>query len=194
MSFQVAESKPLPDKTEKEIDWLEAARERLDMTREELDQAIEEKMERFEGLVTLKSSAAILVCKDHDIEIVDEIRDDPRRINLQVKNLVPEMSSVDIRVRVVDVKDINQFNGGQVRSVVVKDKSGKTQLSFWDEDADQAGKLRSGDDLIVKNGYTNNEDKYEGSYCQDRYGVPGIQIGDSASVEVEEDGEWKEFL
>lgn len=162
------------------MDWKEEAQEKLELTEQELDEAIEEKKEEYDQLVSDDHSAAILVAKDHNVEIASKDTEEP----IELQNLVPEMQNVTLKATVIEVDDTHQFDGGQVRSVIIDDGTNQTQVSFWDEDADTAGNLELEDKLLVEGGYTNKEEKYEDSYCENMYGVPGVQIGDSTSVEV----------
>lgn len=174
-----------------EPEWVEEAERRLDISRSQLEQEMEAVLEEFDGLVTQDDAAAILVARSRGVNLVDEVSNDPRNYGLQIDNIVGGLNNVNLKCRVSHLQDKNQFDGGQVRSIVVEDETGETQVACWDEDADKVGSLSSGDVIAVENAYT-KEDMSD--YQRDRYGIPQVQLGDDASLRVKDDGEWIEIV
>ncbi len=174
------------------VDWFAEALKRLDMNENDLEEGVRIKKEDLDGLVTDDDAAAILICKDRGIELVEEVKGvSDAESTIDIDNIVPGLQDVRCKVTVQDVQDLVDRDWGKVRSVMVSDSSGRTQVSFWDEDAEQADKLSYGDELYIKGAYTKDE---MSDYMADRFGIPSIQIGDETSIEVNEDGNWVEFI
>lgn len=191
MTFSVSEHEEVQQQETDDMTWLEHAEERVPVGKDQLQERMQDMKDRYEGLVTSDEAAIILVAREEGVNLVQEVKDDPRSFELEVQNLIPGITSVSIRVSVEVVRSINDFGDGMVRSVEVSDSTGQTQISFWDEDAEEAGNLEPGDQLAVKNGYTKDDIS---DYMDDRFGVPAIQIGDDSRVEICRDEEWHDLV
>jgi DNA polymerase III alpha subunit (gram-positive type) len=114
----------------------------------------------------------------------------PGKPELDIENIHPQMFSVEIQATVTKIQTKNTFDGGQVRSIIIKDQTGKTQVTAWDDDTVVWDQFEQGDRIAVEGGYTNQEIS---DYQQDRFGVPAIQLGDDAVVARDTGEGWDEY-
>lgn len=165
-----------------EIDWVEEAMNYASFdSKEQLKAAMKRKKEQYDGLVTDDGAAAILVCRDQGVQLPDEIKNDPRRFDLDIENIVGGMRDVKLRKIVSRVQSTNNFDGGRVRNLTIKDSSGSTQVTAWNDDVEAFDRIEEGDEIVLKGGYT-KEDMSD--WQRDKYGIHAVHIGDKATLEV----------
>ncbi|MFX1607296.1 MAG: OB-fold nucleic acid binding domain-containing protein [Promethearchaeota archaeon] len=75
-----------------------------------------------------------------------------------IVDLTTGMWDVDIEGKVVTVYDVTDFTtkdgrDGRVRNVILADESGKTRVTFWNEDVDKIEKIKEGDVIRILHGY-----------------------------------------
>jgi len=75
---------------------------------------------------------------------------------MPIKDLEVKQSNVDIILEVVDIGDIREFQkfgrAGRVATATVKDETGETKLTLWNDEID---KVKKGDKIHLINGYVN---------------------------------------
>jgi replication factor A1 len=76
----------------------------------------------------------------------------------EIAELTTGMWDVDIEGKVVTVYDVNAFTtkdgrDGRVRNVILADESGKTRVTFWNEDVDKIAEIEEGDVIKILHGY-----------------------------------------
>ncbi len=106
-----------------------------------------------------------------------------------IADLITGMWDVDIEGKVVTVYDVTNFTtkdgrDGQVRNVILADESGKTRVTFWNEDVDKIEDIKEGDVLKILHGYVK-----EGF----RGGVE-FQVGRKAEIHINPKGSKLEKL
>lgn len=73
---------------------------------------------------------------------------------MQIKDLKPRMSKVDIVVEITDIGDTREFSKfgkpGRVATAIAKDETGTIKLTLWNEQIDE---FKVGDRVHLKNGY-----------------------------------------
>lgn len=75
-----------------------------------------------------------------------------------IVDLTTGMWDVDIEGKVVTIYDVNTFTNkdgqeGRVRNVILADESGKTRVTFWNDDVDKIEKIKEGDVIKILHGY-----------------------------------------
>jgi replication factor A1 len=122
-------------------------------TGQEIERLIEEKKQKFSGILSGKG-AAFMVAKDLGVEIGgDSLK------RLTVSQLKDGMQNVDLLVRVMQVFAQKSFekNGkkGKLCSMIVADSTGETRLTVWHEDVKkiQEAGIRRGTALLLHNCY-----------------------------------------
>ncbi|MCX6799268.1 MAG: hypothetical protein NTW59_04205 [Candidatus Diapherotrites archaeon] len=121
---------------------------------EEVQRLVDEKKERFAGLLT-DSGAALMVAKELGVDLQLE-----RRLQrLSIAELQDGMQNIDLVVRVMHVFSPKSFekNGkkGVLCSLIVGDKTGETRLTLWHNDVKkmQEQGIEKGSALMIQNGY-----------------------------------------
>ncbi len=76
----------------------------------------------------------------------------------EIVDLTTGMWDVDIEGKVVTVYDVTTFTtkdgrDGRVRNVILADESGKTRVTFWNDDVDKIEKVKEGDIIRILHGY-----------------------------------------
>lgn len=75
---------------------------------------------------------------------------------MQIKDLKPKNSNVDIVIDVIDVGESREFQkfgkSGSVATAVAKDETGDIKLTLWNDDIN---KVKAGDKVHIINGYVN---------------------------------------
>lgn len=175
-------------------DYRALALQNMDVTEEELDELIEEKKETYFDLVTRDDSAIILIGRDRGVHLT-EIAKEETKLELELENIVPGMRDVEVegKVHTVDDEFTKSDVDWRVRSVVIRDESGKAQISFWDEDSDTVEKLKRDDIIRIKGGYTKEEGQLS-DYVMSQFGVPGIQTGDDTTLEIKKEDGWETII
>ncbi|MFW9962123.1 MAG: OB-fold nucleic acid binding domain-containing protein [Candidatus Sifarchaeia archaeon] len=94
-----------------------------------------------------------------DAMAVTESRNVSEPIGLKnIVDLATGMWDVDIEGKVVTVYDVTTFTtkdgrDGQVRNVILADASGKTRVTFWNEDVEKIEEIEEGDVIKILHGY-----------------------------------------
>lgn len=147
--------------------------EHTELTPDEIEEETQAIVDQYDGLVH-PTGALYLLAFQHNTDPNQELGRTPPEFSIE--HLQPDMSDITIEAKVERIQDVNQFDGGQVRNIVVSDDTGRTQLTLWNEDVEVGDELRPGDVVCVEHGYTKESD-----WCFDRYGCPAeIRVGDGA--------------
>jgi len=77
----------------------------------------------------------------------------------QIAKLKPGMADVDVLARVVSIGPVREFRRptkevGHVATLIIKDATGSTRLTLWDEKIDVIERIRLGDIVLVESAYT----------------------------------------
>ena len=77
----------------------------------------------------------------------------------QIAKLKPGMADVDILARVVSIGSVREFRRptkevGHVATLIIKDATGSTRLTLWNEKTDVIERIRLGDIVLVESAYT----------------------------------------
>jgi len=163
--------------------------EETNLTTIEIENYVEQKQEKYGGLVN-ELAAHYLVARDHGISPNEELDYGYQEPELDIENVVPGINDLQITVTVDQVQATNTFEKegetNRVRNVVVKDGTGKTQLTLWGQDTEIADQLQQRDQLRIEGGYTSESD-----WCKKRYDCPAeLRLGDDGKLlRVRSEGE-----
>ncbi len=150
----------------------------------EVMQLINEKTQRFSGLLT-ENGAALMVAKELGVELGLERQTLER---LKIGQLKDGMNNVELLARVKHVFSPRQFekNGrrGILCNLIVADSSGEIRLTVWGKDVKklEQEKVQKGSILLLKNCYVK-------SYND----VPQLNLSYNGSIEVKPDAEGTEL-
>ncbi len=118
---------------------------------EELKKLISDKQLELSGLVS-EEGAAYIVGRELGVELIRDTRRE-----LKIKNVVPDMMSVNIVARVLNVFEPREFekNGkkGVVASMILGDETGTIRLPLWNDEVKLISTLGvTQDDLVEVSG------------------------------------------
>jgi len=135
---------------EKILDELE---KQTDISREELEERINNKQKELSGLVSLEG-AAHLIAKELGINLLDETRR-----KLEMKNIVSGMKNVNVIGRIFRISDIINFkrkdgSDGRVVNIFLADATGYVRIPLWNEQVNlvEEQTIKVGDIIQVING------------------------------------------
>src|SRR3989338_4931839 len=122
------------------------------LERVKIEKLIEEKQDELSGLVS-KEGAAYIVGRELGISLIKEGRQE-----FKIKNIIPDLSSVDLTAKVLGISDIRSFekNGkaGSVQNMQIGDETGQTRLVLWGEDSKKIEGIKEGDVVKILQAYS----------------------------------------
>ncbi|MBI4447524.1 DNA-binding protein [Candidatus Woesearchaeota archaeon] len=107
---------------------------------------------------------------------------------MEIKDLKPRQSKVEIEVDVEEKGEVREFDKfgakGRVATAIGKDSTGKIKVTLWNDEID---KVNVGDKIKITNGYV-NEFQGEKQLTAGRFGkLEVVSKGKSPSTKKEED-------
>ena len=99
--------------------------------------------------------------------------------HLKIGELEPNLSSVEVAGRVVEVTGPREFtrpdgSKGKVASLIIGDQSSTARVSLWGEHADEAGRINVGDVVKLSDAYT----------TLGLFGQPELHLGRQGNLEI----------
>ena len=148
-----------------------------DLSKEDVEAKIKEKIDQLGSLVS-KEGAAHIIANQVGVKVFEEIS----KKDLKIKSLIGGIGTVDLNVKVLNVYEVKTFvrkdKEARVVSLLVGDESGSCRLVVWDEKyIDVVAGLKEGDILRLKNLYS----KDNNSYIE-------VHLGGKGSLDVNPEG------
>lgn len=123
---------------------------------DELMSRIKQRQEELSGFVT-PEGAAIIVGRELGVQLV---RREPEVRELNIEDLMPGMSNVDIVGRTMRIYEPRTFertdgSAGRVANLILQDKTGQVKVVLWDDKVSliEEGRIQKGMALRVKGAY-----------------------------------------
>jgi len=149
-------------------------KEEKTITDSELEDRVKKKMDMLSGLIS-KEGAAYIVANELGVKLVQTTG------QLQIKNILVGMRSVETAGRVMRKFPINEFerNGrpGKVGSFMIADETGQIRMTAWHDMTDLLSKFEEGDII-----------KITGGYVRENNGFKEIHLNSSSKLEVNPEG------
>lgn len=143
-------------------DIIARIRQQKDVSVEEIEAKIKEKLARLSDLIS-REGAAHIVANEMGVKLFDDLRNRKLKIN----NLLGGMRSVTLAGKITQLFGVNHYNKngreGKVANMFIADETGRVRLVFWDTKHIQLiedGALKEGDVVKVKNGYVRVNNGY----------------------------------
>lgn len=119
------------------------------LSKDELEQAIEQKIEQFHGLLT-RDAAMKLIAKEKGLLKYEE------RV-FKIKDIPKAGRKINFTATIVRILPQMKYSTGKIsRSMIVKDDTGTIALKLWANDLQLFLKFKLGDSVEVKNAYERN--------------------------------------
>ena len=148
--------------------------EKTGLSKEEVEQRIEEKILELSNLVS-EEGAAYIVAKEEGLDLLEK-----RDRSLKIKNIIPGMKTVEVLGKILEISEQREFERektkGKVQHIIVGDDTGKIRVVFWNDKVALVENLDEGDVVRIKNGYTR----------ANTFGIPEIHMGRGSVIQKED--------
>ncbi len=151
---------------------IEKIKEKQDVSTEEIEAKIKEKLEQLAGLVS-RDGAAHIVANEMGVNAFEEFASG----NAKIGKLMPGMRNVDVTGKVVDKYEIREFSNdrgsGKVGSFLAGDETGLCRITCWHDMTDKMNALNKGDIVRIKS-----------AYARENNGRVELHLNDKSDIEV----------
>ncbi len=140
-------------------DIIERIKKEANISEEEINNKIEEKMKQLSGLISKEGSAHI-IANELGIKLLDSVSG-----KLQIKNILAGMRAVETLGKVQQIFPVREFQSGErqgkVGSLVLADETGSIRIVLWGEQADNLQNIKQNDIIKILGAYVreNNAQK-----------------------------------
>ncbi|MFC1741182.1 OB-fold nucleic acid binding domain-containing protein [Nanoarchaeota archaeon] len=145
-------------------------KEKADVSEEEVEKRIKEKLEQLAGLVS-RDGAAHIVANELGVNAFEEFSSG----KVKLDKLMPGMRSVDVVAKVVDVYEIREFSNdrgsGKVGSFLVGDETGLCRITCWHAQTDKMEGLKKDDVVKITNAYARENQSRIELHLNDKSGI-----------------------
>jgi replication factor A1 len=160
---------------------------KMGITKEELQNRIEDIKKEFDGLLSDEGALAI-IAKDCGVEIEEDAGIFQRR--LYINELEVGMQTVTVAGRVENIYPVRTFQrksgaDGKVVNLTLRDKTGSIRVALWDEHVNlvEDGSIKNGKIIELKNSYIK-----EGWQGQNE-----VNLGNRGEIELNPDVDAEDF-
>jgi ssDNA-binding replication factor A large subunit len=149
---------------------IQKIKEKAGLSDKEISSKIKDKMDLLSGLIS-EEGAAYIIANELGVKVYDEPG------NLQIKNIMTDMRSVDISGRVIKIYETRSWEKenrkGKVGSFLVGDDTGVMRVTCWNDKADLLLGLKE-----------NQTIKIEKAYTKENNGRIELHLGDKGNITV----------
>ena len=161
-------------------DIIAKIKEKADISEEDINNKIDEKLKQLSGLIS-KEGAAHIIANELGIKLFEEATG-----KLQIKDILVGMRSVETVGKVIRKFDVREFNvngrQGKVGNMIIGDETGTARVALWGNVADNLAKLNEGDIVKIVSGYVRENNGAKEIHMNERSSIvinpPGEEIGE----------------
>lgn len=172
-------------------DIVERILKETDISREELDEKIDQKISQLSDLIS-REGAAQIVANQMGVKVGGDLTDKKFKIN-EIPKGVGSVNALGKIVQIYEVREFNRNgNSGKVCNLVLGDETATIRVVIWDEKIIreiEEGNLNEGDILQIKNAYSrvNNgrNELHLGGKAYIDVNPSGVKIGEVQNRVVE---------
>ena len=154
-------------------------KEKTDISDEEINKRIEEKMEQLAGLIS-KDGAAHIVANELKVNVFEAALGGKITIN----KLIPGMRNVEVIGKVRAVYEIREFStdkgSGKVGSFLIADEEGMCRVTCWHAQTEKMSDIKEGDIVRIKEGYVRENNGRNEIHLNDKSDIeinpPGVEV------------------
>lgn len=155
---------------------IEIIKEKSELSDEEIDKKIQEKLSALSGLIS-KEGAAHIVANELKIKLFETTSG-----KVDIKNVMPGMKNIDVLGKVIDIYEVRDFQvsarSGKVGSFIIADGTGSMRIVAWGSMTENIEKLHKDDVIKIENAYSKkNNDWIE------------IHLNDNSTLTINPPGE-----
>ncbi len=142
-------------------DIIQKTKEKTNISEEELNARIKNKMSQLSGLIS-KEGAAHIVANELGLRLFEEFSG-----KLQIQNILAGMRDVETTGRVQQIYSVTEFQRqdgtkGKVANMIIADETGSIRVVLWGSQTDLVKDLKEGDIVKIIAGYVReNNNKIE---------------------------------
>jgi len=155
---------------------IERIQKKADISQEEINEKINQKMKQLSGLIS-KEGAAHIVANELGIKLFDAFTG-----KLQIKNILAGLRSVETVGKVLQTYELREFTTnerqGKVASLVIGDETGTIRVVMWGDQADNIKNINK--DMILK---------IVGGYVRDNRGGIELHLNERSQLILNPPGE-----
>lgn len=156
---------------------IEKIKEKANLSEEEINSKIKQKMERLSGLIS-QEGAAHIIANELGIKLFEEVSG-----KLQIKNILAGMRDVETIGKVQQIFPVNEFqrqdgSAGKVANLIIADETGSIRIVLWGTQTDALKDLKEDDIVRIISGYTReNNNRTE------------VHLNEKSKLEINPEGE-----
>ncbi|MBR9691039.1 DUF2240 family protein [Candidatus Woesearchaeota archaeon] len=154
---------------------VEQLKEKKGLSDEEINSKIKEKMDQLQGLIS-EEGAAHIIANEHGINLMEQSD------KLQIKNIFAGMRNIEVVGKVTRIFEVRHFETpqrkGKVGSFMIGDETGSIRITAWGDKADVLEKLKEEDIVMIKSGYS-----------RENNGRVEVHLNDNSEVIINPKGE-----
>ena len=148
-------------------DIIEKIKKDANITEEEINKKIEDKLKQLSGLIS-KEGAAHIIANELGVKVFDNVSG-----RLQIKNILEGMRDVETVGKVQQIYDVREFQtkdgkAGKVGSVIVGDETGTIRIVMWGDQSDNIKNLKPSDIVKIQSGYVRKNNNFKEIHLNDR--------------------------
>ncbi len=131
---------------------IEKIKEKTNLSEEEINSKIEEKLKQLSGLIS-KEGAAHIIANELGIKLLENFTG-----KLQIKNILAGMRDVETVGKVQQISQISNFqrkdgSQGKVASLIIGDETGSIRVVLWGSQTDLLDQIKEGTTIKILSGY-----------------------------------------
>lgn len=155
---------------------IEKIKEKADISEEEINKRVDQKMEQLAGLIS-KQGAAHIVANELKINVFEAVSGG----KISTDKLLPGMRNIEITGKVMAVYEIREFStekgSGKVGSFLMADENGMCRVTCWHEQTGKMEGLKEGDTVRIKD-----------AYVRENNGRNELHLNANSDIEVNPEG------
>jgi len=147
-------------------DIIAKIKEKAQLTEEEINSRIDDKLKQLSGLIS-KEGAAHIIANELGIKLFEQFTG-----RLQIKNILAGMRDVETVGKVTQIFAAREFQSGErkgkVGNIVVGDETGSIRVVCWGSVSDDIPILKEGDIVKIISGYVRENNGRKEVHLNDR--------------------------
>lgn len=126
--------------------------QKTDMTPKQVKNQTNQVIQEYKPLITDKTPAVIFLGQQKNIDLVEK-----QIPSLKIENIVPDMSSVKLKAKIIDIDKFTYTKEGEKRKgcdITLKDKTGEISVMVWGEDVQEIKESLINEHVEITNSYS----------------------------------------
>jgi|TARA_B100001971_G_C18243196_1_gene572328 replication factor A1 len=147
-------------------DIIDKIKKEKNLTDEEINKKIDEKLTQLSGLIS-KEGAAHIIANELGVKVFESFSG-----KLQIKNIVAGMRSVETVGKIQEISEIKEFQSkerkGKLAWIVIGDETGTIRVVMWGDQADNVKNLKQDTIVKIKDAYVKENNNAKELHLNER--------------------------